>query len=69
MQHIWEIVILMKNILFLICLFVSTMLSAQNNVLTDIEKANAAFKTVEGAFTRTQTNAAKGTSETDKGTL
>ena len=59
----------MKNILFLICLFVSTMLSAQNNVLTDIEKANAAYKTVEGAFTRTQTNAAKGTSETDKGTL
>ena len=36
----------MKNILFLICLFVSTMLSAQNNILTDIEKANAAFKTV-----------------------
>ena len=59
----------MKNILFLICLFVSTILSAQNNVLTDIEKANAAYKTVEGAFTRTQTNAAKGTSETDKGTL
>ena len=59
----------MKNFLFILCLFVSTLVSAQNNILTEIEKANAAYKTVEGAFTRTQTNAAKGTSETDKGTL
>ena len=59
----------MKNILFVICLFISTAIGAQNNILTEIEKANAAYKTVEGTFTRTQTNAAKGTTETDKGIL
>lgn len=59
----------MKNILFVICLFISTAIGAQNNILTEIEKANAAYKTVEGTFTRTQTNKAKGTTETDKGIL
>ena len=59
----------MKNILFVICLFISTTIGAQNNILTEIEKANAAYKTVEGTFTRTQTNAAKGSTETDKGIL
>ena len=59
----------MKNILFVICLFISTAIGAQNNILTEIEKANAAYKTVEGTFTRTQTNAAKGKTETDKGIL
>lgn len=59
----------MKNFLLTICLFLSATLSAQNNILTEIEKANAAYKTVEGTFTRTQTNAAKGTKETDKGIL
>jgi len=59
----------MRTVLLTLCLFISTLLSAQNNILTDIEKANAACKTVEGAFTRTQTNAAKGTTETDKGIL
>lgn len=59
----------MKNILFFISLFFSTMLCAQNNVLTEIEKANVAYKNIEGTFTRTQINAAKGTTETDKGSL
>ena len=59
----------MKNILFVICLFISTAIGAQNNILTEIEKANAVYKTVEGTFTRTQTNAAKGKTETDKGIL
>lgn len=59
----------MKAVLLAICLFVSTMLSAQNSLLTEIEKANATYKTVEGAFTRTQTNAAKGTSVKTEGAL
>ena len=59
----------MKNILFMICLFASTILCAQNNVLTEIEKANAAYKTIEGSFARTQINAAKGTSVKTEGTL
>ena len=45
------------------------MLGAQNNILTEIEKANAAYKSVTGAFTRTQINAAKGTSEKVDGDL
>lgn len=59
----------MKNILFMICLFASTILCAQNNVLTEIEKANAAYKTIEGSFARTQVNAAKGTSVKAEGVL
>ena len=53
----------------IVCLFLSATLGAQNQVLADIEQANAAYKTVEGAFTRTQTNAAKGTSDKAEGTL
>ena len=59
----------MKTILLSLCLFVSTLLSAQNSVLTEIEKANAAYKTIEGAFTRTQVNVAKGTSVKTEGVL
>ena len=59
----------MKALLLTLCLFISTAIGAQNNILTEIEKANAAYKTVEGTFTRTQTNAAKGKTETDKGIL
>lgn len=59
----------MKNILFVISLFVCTLLSAQNKVLTEIEKANVPYQTIEGAFTRTQVNAAKGTSVKTEGTL
>ena len=33
----------MRIFLLTICLFISTMLCAQNNVLTEIEKANAAY--------------------------
>lgn len=59
----------MRTVLLTYCLFVSTMLGAQNNILTEIEKANAAYKSVTGAFTRTQVNAAKGTSEKVDGDL
>lgn len=59
----------MKNILFVICLFVSTLLNAQNNVLAEIEKANATYQTIEGTFVRTQVNAAKGTSVKTGGIL
>ena len=59
----------MRTLLMTVCLFLSATLGAQNQVLTDIEQANAAYKTVEGAFTRTQTNAAKGTSDKTEGTL
>jgi len=59
----------MKTLLLTLCLFISTTIGAQNNILTEIEKANAAYKTVEGTFTRTQTNAAKGTTTTDQGVL
>ena len=59
----------MKTLLLTLCLFISTAIGAQNNVLAEIEKANAAYNTVEGAFTRTQINKAKGTTETDKGIL
>lgn len=59
----------MRTVLLTFCLFVSTMLGAQNNILTEIEKANAAYKSVTGAFTRTQVNAAKGTSEKVDGDL
>ena len=59
----------MRTILLTLCLFMSTILSAQNNVLTDIEKANAAYKVITGDFVRTQTNVAKGTSVKADGTL
>ena len=59
----------MKTLLLTLCLFISTAIGAQNSILTEIEKANAAYKTVEGTFTRTQTNKAKGTTEADKGIL
>ena len=59
----------MRTILLSLCLFVSTILSAQNNVLTEIEKANAAYKVITGDFVRTQTNVAKGTSVKAIGTL
>ena len=59
----------MRTILLTLCMFISTILSAQNDILTDIEKANTACKTMEGAFTRTQVNAAKGTSIETNGQL
>ena len=52
-----------------ICLFFSTLVGAQNQVLTDIEQANAAYKTIEGMFVRTQVNAAKGASVKAEGNL
>ena len=52
----------MRTILLTLCLFMGTILSAQNNVLIEIENANAAYKVITGDFVRTQTNVAKGTS-------
>lgn len=59
----------MKTILISLCLFLGTMLNAQNTVLQDIEKANAAYGSIEGLFTRTQVNAAKGNTVRTEGTL
>lgn len=59
----------MRTLLLTLSLFFSTMLCAQNNILTEIEKANAAYKSVTGVFTRTQVNAAKGTSVKADGNL
>ena len=59
----------MKTLLLTLSLFFSTVLCAQNNVLTEIEKANAAYQSVTGAFTRTQVNAVKGTSVKADGDL
>ena len=52
----------MRTILLSLCLFMGTILSAQNNVLIEIENANAAYKVIAGDFVRIQTNVAKGTS-------
>ena len=59
----------MRILLMTICLFFSTLVGAQNQILTDIEQANAAYKTIEGVFVRTQVNAAKGTSVKAEGDL
>ena len=59
----------MRTILLTLCLFMGTILSAQNNVLIEIENANAAYKVITGDFVRTQTNVAKGTSIKADGTL
>lgn len=59
----------MRTILLTFCLFVTTMLCAQNSVLTEIEKANTVYKTIEGSFVRTQINVAKGASVKSEGTL
>ena len=59
----------MRTMLLTFCLFVGAMLHAQNSVLTEIEKANATYKSIEGGFVRTQMNAAKGTSVKTEGML
>ena len=59
----------MRTLLLAICLFVSTLLGAQNRILADIEKANAAYETIESVFIRTQTNVCKGTSVKAEGEL
>lgn len=59
----------MKRVLFILCLFVSVALQAQNTALTEIEKANAAYKTIQGKFTQTKTSSAKGTKVQSEGLL
>ena len=59
----------MRTILLSLCLFMGTILCAQNNVLAEIENANTAYKVITGDFVRTQTNVAKVTSIKADGTL
>jgi len=59
----------MRTLLFAISLFVSTLLSAHNNILSEIETVNSAYKVITGRFIRTQINVAKGTSEKTEGDL
>ena len=59
----------MRTILLTLCLFFSTILCAQNKFLMEIEKANAVYNSITGTFTRTQVNAAKGTSVKTEGDL
>ena len=56
-------------LIFTFSLLVSVILNAQNHILLEIEEANAQYKTIEGMFTRTQINAAKGISVKSEGDL
>jgi outer membrane lipoprotein-sorting protein len=59
----------MRILIFTFSLLVSVILNAQNHILVEIEEANAQYKTIEGMFTRTQINAAKGISVKSEGDL
>lgn len=59
----------MKKVLFTLCLFVSTLLHAQNATLAEIEKANAGYNTIQGKFVQTKTLVAKGNSVKSDGLL
>ena len=59
----------MRILIFTLSLLVSVILNAQNHILVEIEEANAQYKTIEGMFTRTQINAAKGISVKSEGDL
>lgn len=59
----------MKRLLFILGLFVCIGLHAQNDILSEIEKGNAAYNTIQGNFTQTKTLAAKGTKVQSEGLL
>ena len=59
----------MRILIFTFSLLVSVILNAQNHILVEIEEANAQYKTIEGMFTRTQINVAKGISVKSEGDL
>lgn len=59
----------MKRLLFILGLFVCIGLHAQNDILSEIEKGNAAHNTIQGNFTQTKTLAAKGTKVQSEGLL
>ena len=59
----------MKRLLFILGLFVCIGLHAQNDILSEIEKGNAAYNTIQGDFTQTKTLAAKGTKVLSEGML
>ena len=59
----------MKRLLFILGLFVCIGLHAQNDILSEIEKGNAAYNTIQGDFTQTKTLAAKGTKVQSEGML
>ena len=59
----------MKRLLFILGLFVCIGLHAQNDIVSEIEKGNAAYNTIQGDFTQTKTLAAKGTKVQSEGML
>lgn len=59
----------MKRLLFILGLFVCIGLHAQNDIVSEIEKGNAAYNTIQGDFTQTKTLAAKGTKVQSEGLL
>lgn len=59
----------MKRVLSILCLFVCMGIHAQNAILSEIEKANAAYNTIQGNFTQTKTLVAKGTKVQSEGLL
>lgn len=59
----------MKKVLFVLCLFMSSLLYAQNATLAEIEKANAGYNTIQGKFVQTKTLVAKGKSVKSDGLL
>lgn len=59
----------MKKLLLILGLCVSTLLHAQNTILSEIEKANVNYKTIQGKFVQTKTLVAKGNSLKSEGLL
>lgn len=59
----------MKRLLFILGLFVCIGLHAQNDILSEIEKGNAAYNTIQGDFTQTKTLVAKGTKVQSEGLI
>lgn len=59
----------MKKVLFVLCLFMSSLLYAQNATLAEIEKANAGYNTIQGKFVQIKTLVAKGKSVKSDGLL
>ncbi len=59
----------MKRLLFILGLFVCIGLHAQNDILSEIEKGNAAYNTIQGDFTQTKTLVAKGTEVQSEGLI
>ncbi len=59
----------MKKLLFILSLFVCIGMHAQNDILSEIEKGNAAYNTIQGNFIQIKTLVAKGTKVQSEGLL